>query len=438
MALVEVHSWGRLGRWPHTLQPLAGHALPALPLAAGQTGLAHGMGRSYGDVCLNPGGTLWLARGRDRLLGWDESAGLLTCESGVLLQDIQRLMAPRGWLLPVTPGTQIVTVGGAIANDVHGKNHHVAGTFGDHVTALELLRTDGARLRCGPDLEPGWFAATVGGLGLTGFITQATLRLRRVEGPWLDAETIAYHGLDEFFRLSDSSEAGWEHTVAWVDCLDARSARGIFMRANASAARQGPLPKSRTWRMPLTPPVSLVNGLSLRAFNAAYYRLQQGSAGRKLAHYEPFSYPLDSIHEWNRMYGPRGFYQYQCVLPRAAGQSGIAAMLERIAASGQGSFLAVLKTFGDRAAPGLLSFARPGVTLALDFPNRGAATLALFERLDEVVAQAGGALYPAKDARMPRQLFEQGYPRWREFAAYRDPGIDSAFARRVMSSVTTP
>ena len=433
--MVEVSSWGRLGRWPHEARPLD-HALPALPLAGGQTGLAHGMGRSYGDVCLNPGGTLWLARGRDRLIAWDETAGLLTCESGALLQDIQRLMAPRGWLLPVTPGTQIVTVGGAIANDVHGKSHHVTGSFGHHVAALELLRTDGQRLRCGPDQQADWFAATVGGLGLTGFITQATLRLRRVAGPWLDTETIAYQGLDAFFRLSEASAADWEHTVAWVDCLDARSARGIFMRANASAARQGPLPKARTFRMPLTPPLSLVNGLSLRAFNAAYYHLQQHGAGRKLAHYEPFFYPLDSIHEWNRMYGPRGFYQYQCVLPHAAGPSGIAAMLERIAASGQGSFLAVLKIFGDRPAPGLLSFPRPGVTLALDFPNRGQATLDLFERLDQVVAPAGGALYPAKDARMPRPLFEQGYPRWREFMAYRDPGIDSAFARRVMSPVT--
>lgn len=436
MAMVGISSWGRLGRWPHAVQPLTGHALAALPLAPGQTGLAYGMGRSYGDVCLNPGGTLWLAAGRDHLIDWDEATGILRCESGVRLQDIQRLMVPRGWMLPVTPGTQIVTVGGAIANDVHGKNHHVAGSFGDHVLALELLRTDGTRLRCGPDLQPDWFAATVGGLGLTGFITEATLRLRRVDGPWLDTETIAYQGLDAFFRLSDTSEAGWEHTVAWVDCLDARGARGIFMRANLSGARQGPLPRQGTRRMSLTPPVSLVNGLSLRAFNAAYYRLQRHGAGRQLAHYEPFFYPLDSLHEWNRMYGPRGFYQYQCVLPRAAGQSGVAALLERIAASGQGSFLAVLKTFGERAAPGLLSFARPGVTLALDFPNRGPATLALFDHLDDVVAQAGGALYPAKDARMPRALFEQGYPRWREFLPFRDPGIDSAFARRVLPPVT--
>jgi FAD/FMN-containing dehydrogenase len=433
MAVVEVHSWGRLGRWPHELRPLADHALAALPLAAGQTGLAWGMGRSYGDACLNPGGALWLTRGRDRLIGWDEATGLLTCESGMRLQDIQRLMTPRGWMLPVTPGTQLVTVGGAIANDVHGKSHHVTGAFGNHVAALQLLRTSGERIDCGPDRQGDWFAATVGGLGLTGVITQATLRLRRVEGPWLDAETIAYRGLDEFFRLSEDSSAGWEHTVAWVDCLDARSARGIFMRANHSAARQGPRPKAGGLRMPLTPPFSLVNALSLRAFNAAYYRTQQARAGRKLVHYEPFFYPLDGVAEWNRMYGPRGFYQYQCVLPPAAGPDGIAHMLECIAAGGHGSFLAVLKTFGERPACGLLSFARPGVTLALDFPNRGQPTLALFERLDAIVAQSGGALYPAKDARMPRALFEQGYPRWREFLRYRDPGIDSAFARRVMT-----
>jgi len=437
MAVVAVGSWGRLGRWPHEAYRLA-HDLPRLPgvsgQAAGQSGLAYGMGRSYGDVCLNPGGALWLARGRDRLLAWDGEAGLLTCESGVLLQDIQRLLAPRGWMLPVTPGTQLVTVGGAIANDVHGKNHHRFGSFGDHVAALQLLRTDGSRIDCGPGRQGDWLAATIGGLGLTGFITQATLRLRRVDGPWLDAETIAWQGLEEFFRLSDEAEAGWEHTVAWVDCLrgGARAARGLFMRANASAAHEGPAPAARAPRLPLTPPVSLVNALSLRAFNAAYYRWHASRAGRRLAHYEPFSCPLDGIGEWNRMYGPRGFYQYQCVLPRAAGDGGIAQMLEGIAADGHGSFLAVLKTFGQRAAPGLLSFARPGVTLALDFPNRGQPTLALFERLDAIVAEAGGALYPAKDARMPRALFEQGYPRWREFLRYRDPGIASAFSRRVM------
>ncbi|WP_415268462.1 FAD-dependent oxidoreductase [Acidovorax sacchari] len=432
--MVAVHSWGRLQAAEHALHALADHPPARLPLAEGQHGLAHGMGRSYGDVCLNPGGALWSTRGLDRFIAWDESTGELTCEAGVLLRDIQRTFVPRGWMLPVTPGTQFATVGGAIANDVHGKNHHVHGSFGDHVVALQLLRTDGQRLHCGPDLQPGWFAATVGGLGLTGVVTQATLRLRRVAGPWLDTETLPYASLREFFALSDASEADWEYTVSWIDCLSGADARGIFMRGNhvPGPVASPPRPPGGGKRtVPFAPPFSLVNRLSLRPFNTAYYHLHARRAGRRLQHYEPFFYPLDNLLEWNRIYGRRGFHQYQCAVPREGGEGAVAALLGEISASGQGSFLGVLKTFGQRTPPGLLSFPMPGVTLALDFPNLGESTLRLFERLDTVVAAAGGRLYPAKDARMPRALFESGYPRLSEFLPYRDPRIRSAMSLRL-------
>jgi FAD/FMN-containing dehydrogenase len=404
----------------------------ARQIAAPLPGLAHGMGRSYGDVCLNPGGALWQTRGLDRLLAFDAASGRLVCEPGVLLRDIQRLMIPRGWALPVTPGTQIVTVGGAIANDVHGKNHHARGSFGDHVRSLTLLRTDGRRIVCGPSHESAWFAATVGGAGLTGLIVEAELQLQPVPGPWLATETIPYANLEEFFTLADASEAQWEYTVSWIDCLSG-DGRGLFMRANPVKA-EAAQPPQRERRLPFTPPVSLVNKLSLRAFNEAYFRMHKWRAGTATAHYEAFFYPLDSLLEWNRMYGPRGFYQYQCVIPREAAQHAVQAMLREIRRSGQGSFLAVLKTFGERAAPGMLSFARPGATLALDFPNRGTRTEALFERLDAIVADTGGRLYLAKDARMPGTLFEAGYPRLAEFLPYRDPGISSALSRRLMGS----
>jgi FAD/FMN-containing dehydrogenase len=433
--MVEMASWGRLGSWPHEIRPLKSHPPAALPLDRGSRGLAYGMGRSYGDVCLNPGGTLWTTRGQDRFIAWDEAQGILTCEAGVLLREIQRLMLARGWLLPVTPGTQLVTVGGAIANDVHGKNHHVFGSFGTQVLRLTLLRTDGERIECGPRLRPDWFAATVGGLGLTGVITQASLRLRRVQGPWVDSESMAFHGLDEFLALADSSEAHWEHTVAWIDCLSGTSPRGIFMRGNMGAdGRPGRQPGSRQRTVPFVPPLSLVNRLSVRPFNHAYYHLSRLRAGRQRLHFEPFFYPLDNLLEWNRMYGPRGFYQYQCVVPRHWGEDATATLLREIANAGEGSFLAVLKTLGTCEAPGMLSFAQPGVTLALDFPNRGAATLRLFERLDAVVRDAHGRLYPAKDARMPSELFVAGYPRLQEFLRYRDPGIRSGFSQRVLGS----
>lgn len=430
--MVNVGSWGRLGAWPHEVRPLTQHGPLRLPPANESRGLAYGMGRSYGDVCLNPGGTLWTTPGLDRFLAFDNEQGLLTCEAGVLLRDIQRVFLPRGWMLAVTPGTQMVTVGGAIANDVHGKNHHARGSFGDHVTQLRLLRTDGTVIECGPDSRPEWFAATVGGLGLTGVVAQATLRLMQVPGPWLDVESIPYESLDEFFSLADGSEAGWEYTVSWVDSMQGEQVRGIFMRGNMSTAAGGAAPRGNARTVPFAPPISLVNRYSVRPFNWAYYHHNRLRAGKQRVHYAPFFYPLDNLLEWNRIYGQSGFYQYQCVLPREHGPAGTQALLRAIAASGEGSFLTVLKTFGDRAAPGMLSFARPGVTLALDFPNHGAATLQLFDRLDAVVREAGGRIYPAKDARMPRDLFQSGYPRLAEFLPFRDPGIASAFARRVM------
>jgi FAD/FMN-containing dehydrogenase len=343
------------------------------------------------------------------------------------------LTIPRGWILPVTPGTQLVTVGGAIANDVHGKNHHVLGSFGDHVQRIKLIRTDGTTFECGPDILPEWFAATVGGLGLTGVITEAEIQLRRVVGPWLATETIPYASLDEFFDLADDSEAEWEHTVSWIDCISG-DGRGLFMRGNPRDEGPRPEPQDRKKIMPFVPPISLVNRLSLRPFNMAYFNLKKWQAGRRIAHYESFFYPLDNLLEWNRMYGPKGFFQYQSVVPRAVGHDAVQAMLGEIACSGYGSFLAVLKTFGNRQSMGMMSFPQPGVTLALDFPNKGDRTLKLFERLDIIVREAGGRIYPAKDARMPRDMFEAGYPRLAEFLKYRDPGISSAMSRRLIGT----
>lgn len=435
--MTPVSSWGRLSADLHDLIYLTDPACVADQLSDDQgrgPGLAFGMGRSYGDACLNPNGRLWKTTGLRHLLGFDDSTGRLVCDAGVLLKDIQQLLIPRGWILPVTPGTQLITVGGAIANDVHGKNHHVLGTFGDHIRSLKLVRTDGQVMVCGPRMAPELFAATVGGLGLTGVIVEAELQLRRVAGPWLNTETIPYAGLDEFFQLADHSEAGWEHTVSWIDCLAGATGRGLFMRGNPTEGEGRLMPKSRKLTMPITPPFSLVNSLSLRPFNFAYYHLNKWKPGQALVHYEEFFYPLDNLLEWNRMYGPKGFFQYQSVVPRSVGKDAIRAMLREIARAGEGSFLAVLKTFGQRQGVGMLSFPQPGVTLALDFPNRGERTLRLFKNLDAIVREAAGRIYLAKDARMPRDLFESGYPRLPEFLKYRDPGISSGLSRRLIGN----
>ena len=430
----KISSWGNLSRALHDVCTLTDRQQIQNVLTSKTPGVAFGMGRSYGDVCLNPNGTLWKTTQLDRFISFDEKTGRLICEAGVLLGDIQQLMIPRGWMLPVTPGTQFVTVGGAIANDVHGKNHHVVGSFGNHVRRIHLLRTDGTIINCTPEILPEWFAATVGGLGLTGVITEVDLQLRKIASPWLDTETIPFFNLEDFFKLANFSEAKWEHTVSWVACLSKTTSRGIFMRAKQSDATGLAVPKNRTLSVAFTPPFSLINTLTLKPFNEAYFNLKKRKAGKRLMHYQPFFYPLDQVIHWNRIYGPKGFYQHQSVVDEAVGQEAVQTMLHEIARSGQGSFLAVLKTFGHQESLGMLSFPKHGVTLSLDFPNQGIKTQHLLNRLDAIVGEAKGRIYPAKDACMSRALFEAGYPRLSEFQTYRDPGISSSLSRRLMGA----
>ncbi|MEY2700689.1 MAG: hypothetical protein RIQ52_1444 [Pseudomonadota bacterium] len=435
--MARLSAWGRLDAPSHRLVAFDARdqGRAALALGSGEYGLAFGMGRSYGDVCLNPDGVLWQMRGMDRCLAFDPLTGDLHCESGILLRDIQRIFVPMGWMLPVTPGTQLVTLGGAIANDVHGKNHHKAGTFGHHVRHLRLLRTDGEVIECGPELQRSWFEATVGGLGLTGVMTDAVVRLQKIPGPWLDTEVEVYPDLDAFFALSQQAETDWTHTVSWVDCMSRQGVRGVFMRGRFSPHSEQTVlgdTGKKGMTVPFTPPFALFNRLTLRPMNAAYYHLHKHRTGSARSHYIPYFYPLDNLQEWNRIYGPRGFYQYQCVIPGVHGRDVVNALMTAIRQAGEGSFLAVLKTFGALPSLGMLSFPREGVTLALDFPNRGKVTQQLFARLDAIVLEAGGRLYPAKDARMSSAMFEAGYDRIQQFHTFRDPGIRSGFSCRVM------
>lgn len=397
--------------------------------------LPFGNGRSYGDVCLNHNGLLLQTRRLDRFLQFDAATGVIECESGVLLSELIDFLLPQGWFPPVTPGTAFVTVGGAIANDVHGKNHHRAGTFGHHLIEFELLRSDGNRLRCTRVENADWFEATVGGLGLTGFVTRAVMQMRRVRGPWIRGDSQRFGSLTEFFTLSNQSDEDFEYTVAWVDCVASGHAlgRGVFMRGNHTPDHDRE-PRLTNWKVPFTPPVSLVNDLSLKLLNNLYFWRPSAAQRDSMWHYRPFLYPLDRILEWNRMYGPRGFFQYQCVVPADHAQTAIEEMLCRISGSGVGSFLAVLKQFGTAPSLGMLSFSRPGTTLALDFPNRGARTLKFLDSLDEITRAAGGAVYPAKDARMSATSFQQYFPAWRRFSEFIDPRFSSSFWRRVTES----
>jgi FAD/FMN-containing dehydrogenase len=428
-------SWGRFPRIRQLGRELAWRSDP-LPeaLAGTETLLPFGNGRSYGDVCLNRGGTVLATQSLNRFISFDPESGVLRCESGVLLADVLRLVVPAGWFLPVSPGTRYVSVGGAVANDVHGKNHHRAGTFGAHVRTFELLRSDGGRLQCSPDENSGLFRASIGGLGLTGLMTWVELQLRKIDGPMLKEESLKFANLDEFFRLSEASDEDFEYTVAWVDCASKGDAlgRGLFARANHIDKEPGKITPDNGLRLsvPVEPPFSLINSYSLKLFNAWWYRRQRDRRKVRSIHYQPFFYPLDSIGNWNRIYGPRGFLQYQCVLPGDDGREVLRQMLTAISDSGNGSFLAVLKIFGDKPSPGLMSFPRPGVTLALDFPNNP-GVMKLLDRLDDMTREVGGAVYPAKDARMSAASFRSYFPAWQEFSDHIDPGFSSSFWRRV-------
>ena len=429
-------SWGRYPKVNQEARKLYWRDDP-LPIeaVANKAFLPFGNGRSYGDVCLNDGGVVLDCHHLDRFIHFDANTGVLRCEAGVLLSEILQLTVAKGWFLPVTPGTQFVTVGGAIANDVHGKNHHKAGTFGQHVRCFELLRSDGTRMTCSPNDNEEFYRATIGGLGLTGVITWAEIQLHPVNNAFIDREIIRYKNLDEFFALARKSDQTYEHTVAWIDCLAKGNqlGRGLFIRGNYAAAVEGKTPKPSAMRLtfPIDPPFGLINGLTLKLFNNLYYRKQLSDRVEGLVHYQPFFYPLDAIYAWNRIYGSKGFFQYQCAVPTDQMEDAIREILERIGKAGIGSFLAVLKLFGERPSPGLLSFPLPGATLALDFPNIGVKTLRLLEQLDEVTRSVGGRVNPSKDARMRAEDFQNGYSNWTKMADYMDPHFSSSFWRRV-------
>ncbi len=436
----EPQSWGRYPRVKHTQVKPVYWRSEVPDLEQSEPVLPHAYGRSYGDSCLNENGVSLDVSHLNRFISFDEETGLICCEAGVSLAEILEVMVPRGWFLPVTPGTKFVSVGGAIANDIHGKNHHAAGTFGCHVQRLKLLRSDGQRVTCSPDENAELFAATIGGLGLTGLILWAEFKLKRIANPYIDADNIQFSSLKEFFELSAESDQKFEYIVSWVDVLVGGEAlcRGVFTRGNHNqdpALARKPLKKHLPLAVPFDLPQFVINPLTIKGFNELYYHKQIVKYQHRIESYDPFFYPLDGIHEWYRMYGRRGFLQYQFVIPFEGAYEAMKDILKRIRRAGAGSFLTVLKEFGTIKSPGMLSFPRPGLTLAIDFAYAGEKTLRLLEELDTIVRHCDGAIYPAKDARMSAESFQQFYPRWREFANYIDPHFSSSFWRRVSAQV---
>lgn len=418
----EISGWGR---WPRrrcrVAAPASPEAAAALLAEAEGPAIPRGLGRGYGDCAMAPALTL-SSRRLDRMLAFDPTTGVLEAEAGVSLGAVIATFLPRGFFPAVTPGTKFVTLGGAIAADVHGKNHHGAGSFGDHVDWLDLTGPDGATRRCSRGENPDLFAATLGGMGLTGLVARAAIRLRPVETAWIRQRTLPAPDLDAAIAAFEANLDA-TYSVAWIDCLARGASRGrslVQLGEHARAAelapdlaperRAAPLeaPRRPSRRAPFDAPGWALNPLSVRAFNGLYWRAGLRGPRERLTDWDSYFYPLDSLLEWNRIYGRRGFAQYQSALPLAAAREALAEQLEAIAASGLGSFLAVLKRFGPGAPDRPLSFPIEGYTLALDFPLTSEA-LTLMDRLDEITLAAGGRIYLAKDARMTQATFEAAY-----------------------------
>ncbi len=430
-------SWGQVD---HVLHKIAkprflDEAQAILRARADNTSLAVGRRRSYGDTVMNSGGALVETAGLDRIIRFDRETGILTAEAGLTIDRALEITVPHGWFFLTTPGTRFVTLGGAVANDVHGKNHHFRGSFGCGVKRIALIRSDGSTYVLDSSDVSGLFQATVGGIGLTGLIAWVEVQLVRIPSTFLCVESIAFESLSEFFTLAADSVHTHEHTVAWIDCANGKKklGRGIFRRANWITSKDyEPHPRKIKATIPFEAPSWLLNKLTIRTFNSLYWNRQKAGPDFSNVHYGSFFYPLDSINNWNRLYGSAGFYQYQCVIPPDTAEPAMQELVSQIVKSGQGSFLSVVKTFGPVPSIGDLSFPMEGTTLALDFPNRGEQTQRLFSRLDDVVREARGRLYPAKDGRMPANMFREGYgERLAAFERHTDPAFASNFWRRV-------
>ena len=439
MRSTELSGWGRYPRHECRLATLRREDQISRQFGAGSL-IARGNGRSYGDAALNPELTLSMLA-MDRLLSFDPESGLLDCEAGVLLADLLSTFAPRGWFPPVVPGTALVTVGGMIAADVHGKNHHRDGSFGNHVESFRLATGDGEVLNCSRDENADLFRATLGGMGLTGVLLSASFRMVRIESEFLRTETVAARDLDATMETLAAS-GDWRYSVAWIDGSARGGAfggglvsRGDFAVRDAIPARTLGRSRSGARRqlpVPVFPLSLMLNDLSVRSFNSLYNRVgvrrKRGlggtaESGSPLVHYRSFFFPLDRIQGWNRLYGRRGFVQYQCVFPTSQSSGGIRAVLEQVDASGHLAYLAVLKLLGPEGE-GPLSFPMSGYTLALDFPMRP-GTLDLLDALDEITAAHGGRVYLAKDAHCRPDRVREGYPNLGLFSNVRSARGDS-------------
>ena len=385
--------------------------------------LTRGLGRSYGDSSLPAARDRRVASATlaDRILSFDPDSGLLRAEAGLSLSEIYRLFLPRGWFAPVTPGTQFVTLGGMVAADVHGGNHHVAGCFGAHVTRLRMRVADGRIVDCSREQEPDLFRATIGGMGLTGHILEVEFKMARVSSPWLWGETEQARSVGQFFDLLGRAAADWPFTKGWIDCVSRGKnlGRGIMYRARWATPGEAPArppAHKKGFALPVYLPSWAFNRVTARVFNELYFRGHPTRGGR-LIHPDAFFYPLDGVRHWNRAFGHAGFTQWQCVVPHASGLPTITRVLELVTSRGLASPICVIKDCGPQGE-GLLSFPMLGISIAIDLPVRP-WTRPLIDALNDLVLAEGGRIYLAKDAFTRREHFQKMEPRLGEWQAIR-------------------
>jgi FAD/FMN-containing dehydrogenase len=440
-ALEELTGWGL---YPRVLSRVISPKAAELSSLAERRMIARGQGRSYGDAALLSDGTVILSEGMDRIINFDSGEGILTAEAGLTLDEVIRSFLPLGWFPAVTPGTKFVSLGGCVAADVHGKNHHRDGGFGSHVLELGIVLASGEEVNCSPSLRPELFWATVGGMGLTGIITTVSIRLRPVESGYVAVRHRKAANLNELMDRFEDPSLDDDYTVAWIDCMAPRDSfgRGVYMAGHhasreeiQTSERRTHPPDPRSLSVPFPMPKWLLSRPLVHLYNEIFFRVQGAKRRPFFAPYDSFFYPLDRVENWNRLYGKRGFLQDQCVLPTDSAREGLTKLLSRIEQSGLPTFLAVLKRFGPQE-PGLLSFPAAGYTLALDLPMRGVALFELLDRLDEIVLDFGGRVYLAKDARLSAASFSKMYPRlnqWRQVKAEVDPDnrFTSNLAQRI-------
>lgn len=414
--LTKIYGWGRYPQQDAYLHAPASCASLELTAKQQNSVLARGMGRSYGDSAnaLNVLQTTYI----NHFIEFDKATGKLTAEAGITLREILEVIVPNGWFLPVTPGTSYVTLGGAIASDVHGKNHHLAGTFGQHVTSFNILLGTGEVVTTSPQQHADLFHATCGGMGLTGIIISATIQLLPIRSSLISQKTIKADCIEEACEVFESNSDA-TYSVAWIDCLSKGKSLGRSVIMLGEHSEQGGLEIDTRQKVsvPFSTPSALLNSLTMKAFNTAYWHKSKHNLSQTVG-LMPYFYPLDAVGEWNKLYGKKGFVQFQCVVPKLDGVVNMRRLLTEISNSGEGSFLAVLKQFGI-ANLNLLSFPTEGYTLALDFKVSEEAIMTV-KKLEDMVLEMGGRLYLTKDAVMQESTFKATYPNWQVFEEVRE------------------